>query len=233
MHQVEHYGLHWDGPVAWLVQGRGGNNFVGLKAQVPFHVKSGMCNHLIPAAAPNPDRIHWEKFLTVFGDPLVQAMLPLPRPPGKTMFYVNDPEGEMTLHLSLFSRLSSPIQAVVKPAGNVKVRDLEKDLSQSNLQPLVLVQASAGTQAVVDAIAQFSMILPRTVIIAGSPDVVMSPPMRRITTKITSIDLQDMMTLPLESIGAALLRRHARHEPLDAPMETRQDRRDRQIRERS
>lgn len=53
---TDHYGIHWDGSVAWLVQGRKGSNFVGLKGQCPFQVQGGMCNHMVPTAAPIPDR---------------------------------------------------------------------------------------------------------------------------------------------------------------------------------
>jgi len=231
--QVDNYGVHWDGAVAWLLQGRKGNNFVGLKAQCPFVVKKGMCNHLVPAAAPIPDRIHWEAWSKISPDPLVQAMFPIPREGGKNIFFVDDPFDALGLHLSTLSRLSSPINQVIKPIWLVKIKDLEVELKSSNIQPLVLVQANQKSQALVDTLSKLAIYMPRTVIILGKPEVVVRSPIQRITTNINEADLQEVLTLPLENIGATLLRRHARREPLDAKIETREDKRARQIRERS
>lgn len=230
---AEHYGLHWDESVAWLVQGRKGNNFVGLKQQCPFTVSGGMCNHLIPAAAPVPDRLHWEQWLRIFSDPLVQAMLPVPHSAGQNVFFVEDPYNDLSLYLATLSRLSSPITSVIKPCWTVKLKQLEKELTSTNVQPLVLAQASQKCQEAVDTIGQFSVLAPRTVVITGAPEVVISPPIQRIKTSIRDFDLSDLMMLPMENIGAFMLRRFARLEELDAPWETREDRRNRHIRERS
>lgn len=232
MQHTDHYGLFWDGPVAWLLQGRGGNNFVGLKAQCPFRSPGGMCNHLIPAAAPIPDRIHWEKFLQIINDPLVKALLPIPHLVGQNTFYVEDPYNDLSYYLSNLSRLSSPIQPIVRPAWSLKVRDLERELSSSNIQPLIVVKTQPSDQGIVDTIGEMSMFTPRTVLLTGSADVVVQAPMRRISTDIRSQDLEEVMTLPMENLGAAVIRRAARREQLDAPMLSRQDRRERQIRER-
>jgi len=232
MQHTDHYGLFWEGPVAWLLQGRGGNNFAGLKAQCPYRAPKGMCNHLIPVAAPIPDRIHWEKFLGIINDPLVQALLPIPQPAGKNSFYVDDPYGDLAYYLSNLSRLSSPIQPIVRPAWSLKARDLERELSTTNVQPLIVVKTEPGDQAIVDTIGELSTFTPRTVVLTGSDAVVVQPPMQRIRTEIRNHGLEDIMTLPLENLGAAVIRRVARREQVDAPMLSRQDRREKQIRDR-
>lgn len=229
---LDHYGIHWDGPVAWLVQGRKGSNFVGLKAQCPFEVKAGMCNHMVPTAAPIPDRVHWETWMKIFPDPLVQAMLPIPKPMGQSAYYVEDPYDDLGLYLATLSRLSSPIQRIIKPAWTMKAKQLEKELSSSNMQPLVLVQVDVKCQPVVDMIGKLINYAPRPVIMVGASDVVVRPPIQRINTEIRKHDLQDLMTLPLENLGATMIRRYARNEELDAPWETREERRARTIRER-
>lgn len=233
MQQVDYYGLHWDGPVAWLLQGRGTNNFVGLKAQAPFGGARGMCNHLIPAAAPKPDRIHWQRFLEVYDDPLVQAMLPVPRSLGENAFYVEDSYGDLVSQLSTLSRLSSPIKPIVCPIWSMRVKDIQTEMTRTNIQPLVLIQADSKSQEVVDTVVNLSRLLPRTVIVVGSNEPVVQSPMKRIYTRIRDFDLQDLLALPFENIGAEVLRRYARHEQLDAPMETREERRTRQLKERS
>lgn len=63
--------------------------------------------------------------------------------------------------------------------------------------------------------------VPRPVIITGSPDVVVREPLRRIDTQLFEFPDQDLANLPLELIGALILRRYARKEPLFDPVEFR------------
>lgn len=230
---VDTYGLHTDGNISWLCQGRSGTNFVGLKGQCPFTVTRGMCNHLIPTAAPVPDRIHWELFSKILPDPLTQAMLPIPKEPGQNLFFLEDAHDDLGLYLANLARMSSPIRPIVKPAWLFKLKDLEKELTASNVQPLVLVQANQKTQPILDAIAKVGSYTPRTVVVTGRPEVVTRPPFQRIRSSIRDYDLTDLVSLPMEGLGALLIRRHVRMEDLDAPIESRQDRRERQIRERT
>jgi hypothetical protein len=229
---ITSYGLHWDGAVAWLVQGRSTSNFSGLKATPPFRA-TGMCNHLIPTAAPIPDDVHWEKFLRIIHDPLVQAMLPLPNAAGSNAFFIEDPYDDLGLYLATLSRLSSPIRSIVKPGGAFKMKDLEQELSASNIQPLVVVQVDQKVQTVVDMVSQLAPHALRTVVLTGSEEVAVPPRIQRITTQIRKVDLAELITLPLENIGAAVMRRYARREKIDEPMESREQRRQRQIQERS
>lgn len=227
------YGLHWDGNVAWLLQGRGGTNFVGLKAQCPFRGPPGMCNHLVPTAAPIPDKLHWEALLEIMEDPLVKAMLPIPREGGSNAFYLEDPYDDLGLYISTLSRLSSPINPVVKPGWTFKMKDLERELTSSNIQPLCLVQMNQKNQGVVDAISKAAAYSPRTILLAGTSEVVVPKPFQRIESQIRKYDLATLMTLPMETIGAALIRRFARREQLDTPIESRDQRRQRMISERN
>lgn len=229
--QVENYGLHWDGEVAWLVQGRGGNNFVGLKGQCPFKGPKLQCNHLVPVAAPIPDKLHWNKFEPLLHDPLVEAMFPVPHDAGQNVFFVEDAYNDLSLYLSTLSRLSSPINSVVKPAWSLKARQLEKELVSTNIQPLVIVQTTTKEQALIDLVRKMAAFTPRTVIFTGADDVVVPGPIQKLTTDVRKTELAELMTLPMESLGAFLLRRFCRHEDLDAPMETREERRARMFKE--
>lgn len=233
MQNVDNYGIHWDKGTAWLVQGRGGSNFVGLRDRCPFRASGGMCNHLIPTAAPLPDPIHWESFLRFFNDPLVQAMLPIPHDFGQNLFYVEDPYDDLGLYLATLTRLSSPINQVVRPMWMVKMKDLERELRATNIQPFLMVQASQKNQEMLDTLSRVVKYSPRTVVVTGQEEVVAAPPFQRIKTDIRKFNLSDLMTLPLENIGAAILRRYSRREELGAPMESRVDRRNRQIQERA
>ena len=84
---VSHYGIHWDdNGVAWLLQGRGSTNAIGLKERPPFKVqlptKDRHCNHQVPTAAPVPNDYHWEFFTQLLDDELVRAMMPVPKDAG-------------------------------------------------------------------------------------------------------------------------------------------------------
>lgn len=234
MTQVDHYGLHFDSRISWLLQGRGGTNFVGLKKQCPFIVKGvGMCNHLIPAAAPIPDRVHWEFFQDIVTDPLVQAMLPIPRPSTQRAYFVEDPHDDLNILISCLSRFSSPIRSVLKPAWMLAMEEIEQQMGTTNIQPWVITQATPKQQKIVSHVAKASPYMPRTVVVTGNRDIVVNDPMMRLETKIRDVNLETLISMPLENIGAMILRRVSRKEKIDGDIESRQDRRDRMIQERT
>lgn len=232
MTQVECYGLHFDGPVGWLQQGRGGSNFVGLNKKSPFDNPKGMCNHMIPVAAPVPDKFQWEPFQKLLQDPLVKAMLPIPALAGKRAFYIEDPNDDLSLYLNCLSRMSAPINSICRPAWMSRPADLEKELSRTNVQPLVVTQMDAKNIGLLNAIAKSTNYMPRTVIVTGNADVPVPPAVTRLDTNIRDYPIEDLMILPMENLGATALRRFVRKEKIDDPIESRQDRRDRLIRER-
>ena len=93
---VSHYGIHWtESKVAYLMQGRRGTNAIGLKEKAPFEVhlpsRSRHCNHQIPLSAPVPNDHHWDFFMRIVDDPLVQAMLPIPKTTSGGVYYLSDP----------------------------------------------------------------------------------------------------------------------------------------------
>lgn len=228
---VDHYGLHWDKSVAWLHQGRGAANFLGVNQKSPYQVvDAGMCNHLIPAAAPIPDKLQWAEFTKILHDPLVEAMLPLPN---GGAFYIADPYDDLSLYLTSLARLSSPIKPIVKPLWTMTSNQVQKALRETNVQPLILSQTTAKDQKLLNEVAKLTNYTPRTVIVTGAADLVVPAPMQRIGTEIRSMNIHDLMTLPLENIGATVLRRYARKEDLDAPIETREERRKRMMDERN
>ena len=216
---VDHYGLHWDRSTAWLHQGRGATNFLGLATKSPFQISvKEMCNHLIPSAAPVPDKLQWTAFAATLSDPLVNAMLPIPNGGG---FFVSDRHDDLSLYLTSLSRLSSPITSIVKPIWRMKIRQIADELATTNVQPLVLTQATQKDQRLLTDIAKLVNYTPRTVIVTGANDLVVPPPMQRISTDIRDTDIHDLMTLPLENIGATILRRFARKEDITTIQEPR------------
>ncbi|MGO4302179.1 hypothetical protein [Cupriavidus sp. RAF12] len=215
MIEVPHYGVHWseDG-IAFLHQGRQSTNVLGLAMKSPFQVKESKgrpCNHLLPISAPVPDPIHWNRFQGLGTDPLVQAMLPLPKE-GAGCYYVDDPQDLLGLKLVLLSKLSSPITSVVKLLWMTKSSDIMAELQRTNVQPLVLIRATLKDQKVVNEIIQAAPYLPRKVIIAGDPDLVITPPAQRIKTGLFDHNDRDFAELPFEVLGMTILRRYMRRE---------------------
>lgn len=231
MIQVEHYGVHWDGPICWLQQGRGGSNFVGSPQRSPFSNPKFACNHLVPVAAPIPDKAHWAALMKIKDDPLLQAMLPVPREVGDRAFYLEDPYDDLSLYITSLSRLSSPIYSVLRPTWMVKGKELEREMMATNIQTWVVTQMDRKHTELLSAINNSTNYLPRTVLITGSSDIPIPQKIKKIETKIRSSELADLMTLPFELLGTMLLRRYARKEDLFAPIESRKDRKERLTRE--
>lgn len=219
---VSHYGLHTsDEGVMFLHQGRGHNNFIGLKASSPFSVvprKNQPCPHLINSSASVPDVVQWDNFSKVLLDPLVQAMLPVPKAHGEPIPYLPDPQNELQLVLVALSRMSSPIYPVVVPFGKLTQGQLRNELSITNACPLVLTGVECEDNAFLNEIASEAVFLPRRLIVTGNSMVVVRSPLKRIQTNLWSTDSTVLMSLPMESLGALLLRRYARGERLDTPI---------------
>lgn len=166
-------------------------------------------------------------------DPLVRMMLPIPHPPDERAFFVEDPEGDLSLYLSCLSRLSSPIQAIVKPAWMVTVGEIERQLRGSNIQPWVITRVDTKQLDLLDRLSDTAGHFPRTVLLAGNSDIPIPRAFKRVSTKIRDFPIEELVRLPLEVLGATVIRRWARKEDITADIESRDDRRNRMIRERS
>jgi hypothetical protein len=218
-HKIEigTYGLHWtpDG-IAYLHQGRAAHNFLSLKAPSPFLVipaKRMMCNHIFPTGAAVPDPVHWKQFQALCRDPLVKAMLPIPKQDHEAGVYVmEDTNDELNLTLLTLSRMSSPIAPIVRPIWHFTQSELKFELDRTNVQPLVLTQANPKHQKVVDEIISQSRYTARRVVITGTIDLIVSKPAQRLRTGLLAGEEGHIVSLPLEALGMTALKRHARRE---------------------
>lgn len=217
---VGYYGFHTDdNGVVFLHQGRAANNFIGLRESSPFSValkKSASCPHLINVAAAIPDAVHWSQFSRLFHDPLVQAMLPTPKERGDLIPFIADPNNELAMHLVILSRLSSPIYQVVMPLRSRTKNALMEELARTNACPLVLTGVQCSDNDYMFELAREARTLPRRLLFTGDPAVVVRTPLQRLATQLWDADTLALAALPMESLGALLVRRFARHERLDA-----------------
>lgn len=220
--RVSHYGVHWTPEgVAFLQQGRSGTNALGLREKSPFVVETPgrlPCNHLINLAATIPDVMQWDYFQSLFPDPLLQAMLPLPKHPGTAgAYFVTDPDGRLSLYLAILARMSSPIQAPVLPIWAEPIPRISVQMAQTNSQPLVLTGGEVKHTTLIGQVGELAATNPRTVVITGTADIPVTRGIIRLKTKIDQFNIVDLTTLPLETMGALMVRRYMRREQLDRP----------------
>lgn len=216
---VTHYGLHTtpDG-VAYLHQGRKASNFISMRQLSPYEVvtkRKRLCPHLINPASTVPDRAHWELFLRMFHDSLVNAMLPVPKHRIELVPFISDPNGELTMDLVMLSRMGSPVYPVVMPINKLPKATILEELTLTNVLPLVLTGVEPADQKLMNELAVESRTLPRKLIFAGDDHMVIRPPLIRITTILWDHDRVELQSLNMETIGAAVIRRHARGERID------------------
>ncbi len=218
--QVSHYGIHNHEGVAYLHQGRAATNFIGLRSQSPFDVqtmKKRACPHLINTAAPVPDRAHWELFLRLFRDPLVRELLPVPKEYGDLVPYVNDPNNDLAMTLVILSRMGSPIYPVVQPINQLVVKTVLEELSTTNVTPLIITDVQQDDYKLMLDIATEARTLPRKLLFTGCHTLPILKPLARLDTQIRDYDELVLAAMPMETIGAAVLRKYARGEQMDSP----------------
>lgn len=220
------YGLHaTEDGVNYLHQGAFAANFIGLKKPSPHVVRLRVrkaCPHMINVLSPRPDRVHWESFLKIMNDELVQEMLPLPKKPHGLVPFLGDEFGRLSKVLISLSRMCSPNYSVISTMSSTQWYERTlSDLSITNVAPLIINGCGTRHQDKIIQLAGDSLHLPRKLILVGHPDMICRAPLRRITTELTTAIEDELMLLPLEAIGANILKKYARNEPLDSVMEKR------------
>lgn len=151
-----HFGLHTDGDLVFLHQGRWGRCVTpGLEAlPAPFRVmrRDGRrCPHNItPAAGSHPQL-----------EGLARVLAPVP---DGGAYWV--PEQAMPA-VSAAHQMASPVHPIVFPAWNTRVRDLAPQVSLTNIAPLIIV----GIRPIdIPAVASL-LAIPRvrTILLVGGP----------------------------------------------------------------
>ncbi|BCJ91719.1 hypothetical protein IZ6_24540 [Terrihabitans soli] len=205
---VSHYGLHWgSGDIAFLLQQDKAQTILPVEVDCPFRVVPAKrfirCNHRIDLSTPDPDPFHLQTFDRIRTDPLVQAMLPTPNPGSAVLVHENQKRALVAL-----SRLSSPIHPIVQPFWTTDPNRIADELLITNVQPLVLTDAKTSDQTALNRIAQLVPTAQRRLVISSGDFLIGRP---EIPTVQSSIQLDDLLALPLEAIGAWVLRQHMRH----------------------
>lgn len=212
------YGIHTlDNGVSYLFQDLQpfGWEFIGLGQKTKQSVKHlrNQCSHNVNVylGANKPSKKHWETFIKLMDDPLVQAMLPVPN--GKTYFLDQYSLDDAIHWLACLERLSSPLHSQVKPLWSSSLKVITADMKRSNIHPMVLTDVSLDDNQTVKRLNDLGKSTPRTVIFSGDSDLIVPKDIERIETSIQSrISLNDLISLPMEHIGAYIIAQHCRGE---------------------
>ena len=203
---VGHYGVHeLPSKIRFLVQKNGVQT--GLDVDLPVSVKvdnyHARCPHAINLA------------MGVDGDlpehPLVQRFLPLPRKDPSAMYLADTPQNlelaRTLLRLSSVTAGGSPMLLWANPR--------KLDPFSTNIQPLVASGYTLGNHKTLTQLTTTVGIAPRPLLVllpewyAAAQSGFLHP----------GTLLKDLQGLPLEALGAGILRRYLRHETLPNWME--------------
>jgi len=215
--QVGYYGIHWDGDTAWLQDGHSGSNAQGLAIRSPFVVKpinnKLYCNFRIHLSAPVISEFAWAYFLEIARDPVIQAMLPVPKN-GRGLYWIEDPGGHYNFVLSMLARLSSPIYPTITAAHALKLTVARDLLQESNIQPLIYTGLTYDKAQLLHLLAKEEELAPRTLILTGASDVPVPPAYKKIkfSQDLLGRDVVELNQLPWESFGATVVRKVMRKE---------------------
>jgi hypothetical protein len=219
MQTVSHYGLHWnEDNVAFLEQGRGGANAVGLKMRSPFRVvlknKKRHCNHQVALNSPVPDDKHWDYFMQLTKDDLVKNMMPIPKSDGGV--YALEQNDQILGVVSAMMAMSAPIYDAVLPMWAIESSQaIMEELHSTNIQPLVITDIEPKHSCDIADVARGAVYAPRKLFLLVNEGVVVPPQAVRLETQMGDpdlINLKSFEALPWQSLGAQVVRKHMRGE---------------------
>ncbi|RWM27881.1 MAG: hypothetical protein EOR77_30650 [Mesorhizobium sp.] len=192
-------GIHWEGDIAFLIQGERITTAFNFEIPCPFEPSKSPCDHRIDLRAEvDPTRFP--------ADPLVDAMSPVPQETGTPAAYLQ--QQELSLIFATLARMSSPTKLPVAPFWSLRPDKIIRLLEQTNVQPLVLTGIRASEKRAVDQILEAAPYLPRKLIMQGEPTLVLRPEAKRTSTTLGQVNIADFVSLPWEAFGAHLLKQH-------------------------
>ena len=232
MQTIERYGVHWASGVAYLHQQHSAVNVIGLKQGSPFTTTAKLrrqtCPHQISANAQLPAASLIDRFLHLVRTyDVVRFFLPIPADPPGVMVLRMQPEWEELHGLQILSRLCSPLTQQTLWAAHHSVETISALLTLTNLSPLVVVAHSYEESERVHELARAAALQPRKLLLVVPPGTPLRPTMMPMSRDYEAfradVNLGDLVTQPLESLGAMVLRAYMRrswdHETFQATKE--------------
>lgn len=196
-------GIHWEGDIAFLMQGSKTQTAFDFEVPCPFTPSKVPCSHRIDLRQElDPDIL--ERFPA--DDPLVKAMSPVPKHlSDKVSFVVFD---DYQILIATLARMSSPVSLPIAPFWSMRPDKIIRELQSTNVQPLVLTGVQTTHRGPLDLVLQAAPFLPRRLVLQGERGVILRPEAVKITTTIATTNVSDFIALPWEAYGSHLLRHH-------------------------
>lgn len=192
-------GLHWEGDIAFLIQGERVQTAFDFEIPCPFEPNKDAGDHRIDLRFEcDPSRFP--------DDPLVDAMSPIPRSTADQVAFLT--QSDLQIVLATLARMSTPSKLPIAPFWSLKPDKIIRLLELSNVQPLVLTGVRATNKNAVDQILEAVPYLPRKLVLQGDPTLILRPEARRLSTNLAAMNTADFVSLPWEAYGAHLLKRH-------------------------
>ncbi|WP_353640790.1 hypothetical protein [Mesorhizobium sp. WSM2239] len=192
-------GLHWEGDIAFLIQGEKVQTAFDFEIPCPFDQNKDPGDHRIDLRIEcDPSRFP--------ADPLIDAMSPIPRDTGEPAAFLT--QQDLSIILATLARMSTPSKLPIAPFWSLKPDKIVRLLELTNVQPLVLTGVRATNKSAVDQILEAVPYLPRKLVLQGEQTLILRPEARRISTALGDLNPADFVSLPWEAYGAHLLKRH-------------------------
>ena len=223
MKQVLHYGiLPDDDGIRYLYQNLtpDGFNYVGVRDNA-LQTARGLkfpCPHaIVPTLGfRQVSNVQWGVFEDIITDPLVAAMLPIPKQDAGAHYLIDDGTVVNFMeYLSCLENLSTPIMRSTMPIWSVNWAQFKRMITSTNIHPLVLTGAKIDDAPTVNKFLELAKVSPRTLIITGVSDLITAPDIPRIEFKLNrKINLCNLISLHMEHIGVEIIRRYCQKLPI-------------------
>ncbi len=192
-------GIHWEGDIAFLIQGERVQTAFDFEIPCPFEPNKGPCDHRIDLRS----EVDHSRFPA---DPLVDSMSPVPKDASEPVPFLT--QHDLQIILATLARMSSPTRLPIAPFWSLKPHKIVRLLEITNVQALVLTGVRAADKRAIDQVLEAAPYLPRRLVLQGDPTLILRPEARRSTTTLGEADVADFISLPWETYGAHLLKQH-------------------------
>lgn len=110
--------------------------------------------------------------------------------------------------VATLARMSSSTRLATIPLWSVPPERVIRALEQTNVQPLLLTGIQPDHRNKLDRILEAAPLMPRRLLLQGSPHVILRPGTVKITSTLGGASFDDFADLPWEAYGAHLLKRY-------------------------
>lgn len=228
MKSLTHFGIHEDSDgVRYLHQDltHEGYNYVGVRdnhTQTTRGLAFKSSHAIVPSLGQRRiSKNQWSAFQDILTDPLVEAMLPVPKTDAGVYYLSSqDQSSRLNEYLACLENLNTPMLKSVLPFWSVNLAQLKRMLNCTNIHPLVLTGVTIDDASAVHRYFELAKVAPRSLIISGVPDLITAPGIKKLNSDLLNkIDLCDLISLHMEHLGAEVIRRYCQKTPINRPME--------------